>query len=50
MTEEEQFVTKNRAAETAPEVIDSGPGLVIAGRRIRKEIRRIESRAVPEFV
>ena len=48
--EEEQLVVENRAAQTAAEVIHRGARLVISGGRVRKEIRRIELRAVPQLV
>ena len=48
--EEKQLVVEDRAAEASSEVIHRGARLVVSGRGVRKEIRGIELRAVPQLV
>ena len=48
--EEEQLVVEDRASQTSAEVIHRGARLVVSGGGVRKEIRRIELRAVPQLV
>ena len=47
---EKQLVVEDRPAQTASEMIHRRARLVISGRGVGEEIRRIELRSVPQLV